>query len=184
MAQHPSLSTRVLLTCAAIGVATGLLSAGAGYLSVAVAAGLPLFYGLILGAHVLPGVVAQALLRQAWVALVTHLIAALVASALAPQWTPRFLGTAILIGGIQEGVAALSRYRRWEPWRFIVSALVIGAVLAATIGLAADVGQFPVGAQIVYLALFLVSPAAWTVVGLAIAAALRRAGVARTRTGG
>lgn len=183
MARSSSLSTRVLLTCAAIGVATGLLSAGAGYLSVPVSAALPVLYGLILGAHVLPGVIAQELLRLPWVALITHLIAALVSSALAPQWTARFLGAAILIGGIQEGVAALTRYRKWEPWRFIVSALVIGAVLAATIGLAADVGRFTLWAQILYLGLFLVSPVAWTLVGLAIGAALRRAGVSRTRTG-
>ena len=59
---------------------------------------------------------------------------------------------------------------------------MIGAVLAATIGLAADVGRFTLWAQIVYLGLFLLSPVAWTLVGLAIGAALRRAGVARIST--
>jgi energy-coupling factor transport system substrate-specific component len=182
VASISALSTRVLLTCAAIGVATGLLSAGAGYLSVPVSLAIPVLYGLILGAQVLPGVIAQELLRMPWVALLTHLMAALVSTALAPQWMARFLGTAILIGGIQEGVAALTRYRRWEPWRFVVSALIIGVVLAATIGLAADVGRFAVWAQIVYLGLFLVSPVAWTLAGLALGAALRRAGVGRIRT--
>ncbi|MGC5224121.1 ECF transporter S component [Micromonospora sp. DT81.3] len=182
MPTSSALSTRVLLTCAAIGVATGILSATAGYLSVPISAAIPVLYGLILGAQVLPGVIAQELLRLPWVALMTHLMGALVSSALAPQWTGRFLGAAILIGGIQEGVAAITRYRRWEPWRFVVSALLIGAVLAATIGLAADVGRFEPWAQLVYVGFFLVSPVAWTLVGLAIGAALRRAGVARTRT--
>jgi len=182
VAPASALSTRVLLTCAAIGVATGVLSAGAGYLSVPIAAGIPVLYGVILGAQVLPGVIAQELMRLPWVALITHLMAALVSSALAPQWMGRFLGAAILIGGIQEGVAALTRYRKWEPWRFVVSALLIGAVLAATIGLAADVGRFAPWAQVLYLGLFLVSPVAWTLAGLAIGAALHRAGVARMRT--
>lgn len=175
----PLLSTRVLLTCAAIGVATGLLSAGAGYLSVPISAAIPVLYGVLLGSHVLPGVVAQALLRLPWVALITHVLAALVSSALAPHWATRFLGAAILIGGIQEGIAALTRYHSWEWWRFLISAVIIGVVLAVSIGVAADIGKFAPWAVVVYLGLFVVAPVAWTFVGLAIAAALRRAGVAR-----
>ena len=173
------LSTRVLLTCAAIGVATGLLSAGAGYLSVPISAAIPVLYGALLGSHVLPGVIAQALLRLPWVALITHVLAALVSSALAPHWATRFLGAAILIGGIQEGVAALTRYRAWEWWRFLVSAVVVGVVLAVSIGIAADAGRFATWALVIYFGLFLVAPVVWTFIGLAIAAALRRAGVAR-----
>lgn len=173
------LSTSVLLTCAAIGVATGALQAGAGALSLVVAAGAPMLYGLVLGVHVLPGVVAQELLRRPWVALITHLVAALAASAVTPIWIGRYLGTALLIGLLQEGIAALSRYRSWQAWRFYVSAVVVGAVIAVAIGLVADVGRFAPWAQIVYVTLFVVGPVAWTGVGLAIGAALRRAGVRR-----
>jgi len=71
---HPrTLSTRVLLICAAIGVASGLLAAVAGYVSPFVFATLPVLYGLVLASHVVPGVIAQALLRLPWVALLTHL---------------------------------------------------------------------------------------------------------------
>ena len=174
-----ALSTRVLLTCAAIGVATGLLSAGAGYLSVPVSAAIPVLYGVLLGSHVLPGVIAQALLRLPWVALLTHLLAALVSSALAPHWATRFLGAAILIGGIQEGVSALTRYRHWEWWRFLVSALIVGAVLGVSIGIALGTGDFVPWAAVLYYSLFLLAPVAWTFVGIAVAGALRRAGVAR-----
>ncbi len=177
MARPAPLSTRVLLTCAAIGVATGVLQAGAGAVSGVVVAAFPVFYGLVLGIHVLPGVIAQELLRLPWVALLTHLMAALVASAVVPVWIGRYLGTALLIGGLQEGIAALSRYRRWEPWRFFVSAVIVGVVLAAAIWFAADVAQFRDGAQIVYVALFVVGPVAWTAAGLAVGRALRRAGV-------
>jgi energy-coupling factor transport system substrate-specific component len=174
------LSTSVLLTCAAIGVATGALSAGAGAISGPVSAAVPLLYGLVLGVHVLPGVIAQELLRRPWVALITHLIAALVASAVVPLWIGRYIGTALLIGALQEGIAALGRYRRWDAWRFFVSAIVVGVVIAVPIWFAADVSRFPLWGQIIYIGLFIVGPVAWTAVGLAIGAALHRAGVART----
>ena len=173
------LSTSVLLTCAAIGVATGALSAGAGAISGPVSATVPIIYGLVLGVHVLPGVVAQERLRRPWVALITHMVAALVASAVVPLWIGRYIGTALLIGALQEGIAALGRYRHWEAWRFFVSAIVVGALIAVPIWFAADVSRFPVWGQIIYLALFIVGPVLWTAVGLAIGAALRRAGVAR-----
>jgi len=180
VASASRLSTSVLLTCAAIGVATGALSAGAGAISGPVSAAVPILYGLVLGVHVLPGVIAQELLRRPWVALITHLIAALVASAVVPLWIGRYIGTALLIGALQEGIAALGRYRRWEPWRFFVSAIVVGVVIAVPIWFAADVSRFPLWGQIVYIALFIIGPVAWTAVGLAIGAALRRAGVARS----
>ena len=130
MATASRLSTSVLLTCAAIGVATGALSAGAGAISGPVSATVPIVYGLVLGVHVLPGVIAQELLRRPWVALITHLVAALVASAVVPLWIGRYIGTALLIGALQEGIAALGRYRRWEAWRFFLSAVIIGVLIA------------------------------------------------------
>lgn len=180
MARTPALSTRVLLICAAIGVATGALQVAAGAVSAPVSAFVPVLYGLVLGVHVIPGVIAQALLRLPWVALITHVLAALVASAFAPPWIGRYIGTALLIGGLQEGIAALTRYRRWEPWRFFVSAVIVGAVIAVAIWFAADVSKFALWGQIVYVALFIVGPVLWTGVGLGVGDALRRAGVART----
>lgn len=181
MAAASRLSTSVLLTCAAIGVAAGVLQAGAGAISGPVSAALPILYGLVLGVHVLPGVIAQELLRAPWVALITHMIAALVASAVVPLWIGRYVGTALLIGGLQELIAAASRYKRWEPWRFFLSAVIIGIVIAAAIWFAADISRFPLWGQIVYVALFVLGPVLWTAVGLAIGRALRRAGVPRQR---
>lgn len=179
MAPASRLSTRVLLVCAAIGVATGLLGGVEGWLAVPVIAAVPILYGFVLGVHVLPGIVAQEALRLPWVALVTHLIAALASSAIAPPYTLRFLGTALLFGGLQELVAALVRYRSWAPWRFFVSAVVIGAVVALAVFFIADLGALPLWAQVVYLALAVLGPVAWTAVGLGIGVGLRRAGVAR-----
>lgn len=160
-----------------------MLQAGAGALSAPVSAAAPILYGLVLGVHVLPGVVAQELLRRPWVAIITHLVAALVASAVVPLWIGRYIGTALLIGGLQELIAALSRYRRWDAWRFFLSAVIVGGVIATAIWFAADVTRFPLWGQIVYVALFVVGPVAWTAVGLAIGTALRRAGVARRSQG-
>ena len=169
----------MLLTCAAIGVATGLAGGAAGWLTIPLLGLAPMFYGLLLGVHVLPGIIAQEALQLPGVALLAHVLAALVSSAVAPVYMLQFLGTAVLFGGIQELVAALTRYRSWAPWRFFVSAVVIGAIIAMAVFFAAHLGAMKVWAQITYLALSVLAPVAWTAVGLGIGRALRRAGVAR-----
>jgi energy-coupling factor transport system substrate-specific component len=73
------------------------------------------------------------------------------------------------------------RYRSWAPWRFFVSAFVIGLVVAAAVFFAAHLAAMPLWAQILYLVLSVLGPMAWTAVGLAVGRALRRAGVARPR---
>ncbi|MFS0853108.1 ECF transporter S component [Microbacterium sp. 179-I 3D4 NHS] len=180
MARTPALPTRVLLICAAIGVATGLLGGIAGWVTpILLASPLLFLYGLVLGSHVLPGIIAQEVLRRPFVALVTHLVAAIVASAFNPAWALRFIGTALLFGAIQEGVAALTRYRAWGAWRFFVSAALIGVVVAVAVFFAAHLGTLPLWAQIAYLAVSVLGPVVWTAIGLAVGSALSRAGVAR-----
>ncbi|MFS0912129.1 ECF transporter S component [Microbacterium sp. 179-I 3D2 NHS] len=179
MARTPVLTTRTLLVCAAIGVATGILGGVAGLLTPVVLVTAPFVYGLLLGSHVLPGIIAQEVLRKPLVALVAHLVAALVASAFNPAWALRFIGTALLFGLIQEGVAALTRYRAWGAWRFLLSAVVIGVIVAAVVFVAAHLGTLPAWAQILYLAISVLGPVVWTLIGLAIGSSLRRAGVAR-----
>jgi energy-coupling factor transport system substrate-specific component len=182
VAARPSaLSTRVLLICAAIGVATGLLGGIAGWITPIVIATAPMLYGLVLGVHVLPGIIAQEVVRLPWVALLAHVLAALVASATSPQWAGRYIGTALLIGGIQEGVAALTRYRSWAPWRFFVSAVIVGAIIAVVVALIVDLGSFAPWVQAAYLTISVLGPVAWTAVGLAVGARLRSAGVAARR---
>lgn len=177
MPKNRLLSTRVLLICAAVGVATGLVSAGAGYLSLPISTLAPVLYGLVLGSHVLPGIVAQSLLRLPGVALISHILSALIATAFAPAWVLRYVGTALLIGLIQEGITAIGRYRYWGLGRFMVSAVIVGIILAVPIGFAADVDKFAPWAFILYLVMFIVGPVAWTFVGVRIGTALRRAGV-------
>lgn len=179
MPKSPLLSTRVLLVCAAIGVATGIVGGVAGLVTPVVIAGIPWAYGLVLGSHVLPGIIAQEVLRRPLVALSAHVFAALIASAFNPAWTFRFIGTALLFGGIQEGVAALTRYRSWGAWRFFISAAVIGVFVAVVVFFVVDLDKLPLWAQITYPIVSVLGPVAWTVVGLGVGSALRRAGVAR-----
>lgn len=179
MPRTPALSTRILLVCAAIGVATGLVGGVAGLLTPVVLLTAPFAYGLLLGSHVLPGIIAQEVLRRPLVALITHLVAAVVSSAFNPAWALRFIGTALLFGAIQEGVAALTRYRAWGAWRFFASAAVIGVFVAVVVFFAAHLAVLPAWAQVLYLLISVLGPIAWTAVGLAIGAALSRAGVAR-----
>jgi len=179
VATRTRLSTRVLLICAAIGVATGIVGGIAGLITPGVLIVAAPLYGLVLGAHVLPGIISQELLRLPFVAIITHLIAALVASAFAVGFAPRFLGTALLFGGIQEGVAALTRYKAWGAWRFFISAVVIGILVAVVVGFAAHLSTLEPWAQILYLAVSVLGPVAWTAVALWIGSGLRRAGVAR-----
>ncbi len=170
----------MLLICAAIGVATGILGGIAGWVTPLLLASPLLFlYGLVLGSHVLPGIIAQEVLRLPFVALITHVFAALIASAFNPAWSLRFIGTALLFGLIQEGVAALTRYRSWGAWRFFVSALLIGVVVAVAVFFAANLAVLPLWAQLLYLTISVLGPVAWTAVGLAIGSSLRKAGVAR-----
>lgn len=183
MARNPILTTRVLLVCAAIGVATGLATALWTPLHGITAAGAIPLYGLVLGFHALPGVIAQQVLRLPWVALLTHAMAALIACAFVPVMAGRYLAAAIVFGGVQEGVSALTRYRHWETWRFLLSGAITGVVLAVAMWFAFHVSTLAPWAQVLFVALFILGPVAWTAVGLVIGSSLRRAGVARAGAG-
>ncbi|MFD5213724.1 ECF transporter S component [Microbacterium sp. NPDC058345] len=178
MTTRTALDTRTLLICAAIGVATGILGGIAGAVTLGVLAVVPYVYGLVLGVHVLPGIIAQEVLRRPLVALITHVVAALISSAFNPVWAMRFIGTALLFGAIQEGVAALTRYRSWGRWRFFVSAVIIGVIVAAVVGVVVDLARFALWVQVAYLVVSVLGPVAWTAVGVAVGNSLRRAGLA------
>nr|WP_245325183.1 ECF transporter S component [Microbacterium amylolyticum] len=169
------------MVCAAIGVATGILGGIEGWLTIPVLATAPFLYGFLLGVHTLPGIVSQEIFRAPGVAFVTHLLAALVSCVVAPVYIPQFLGTALLFGGIQELIAALFRYQAWSWWRYLISALVIGSVVAFVVWMAADLSALPAWARIAYVTLALLGPIVWTFVGLGLGRALDRAGVAPRR---
>ncbi|MET4637622.1 ECF transporter S component [Mycetocola sp. 2940] len=172
-------STRLLLTCAAIGVAGGLVFVASGYVQGLVAATLPIAYGLLVGIYFLPGVIAQSLLRRGGVALLTGLFAGLVAAAFSPQWFFRYLGAGLAIGVLQELPFLITRYRYWRAWIFYLAATVAGLILGFGVFVVIGLSSFAGWANLVYFALFAVSPVIVTWLGRIIADRLDKTGVAR-----
>lgn len=180
MAPNQRLSTRVLLICAAIGVVTGLVSAVAGWVSAPTIALAPALYGVVLTAHALPGIVAQDVLRQPWVALITHLLAALVAAATTPMFVMSYIAAVVIMGGVQELWALLGRYRNWSAGWQTAGGAVLGAILGLTAGLIVAMNHLPAWGAIFSVLITVAGGIAWALIGLAIGRSLRRAGLVRT----
>ena len=172
-------STRLLLTCAAIGVAGGLVFVVSGYVQGLLAATVPILYGSLIGIYFLPGVISQSLLRRGGVALLTGLFAGLVAAAFSPHWFFRYLGAGLAIGALQELPFLVSRYRYWKAWIFYLAAGVAGLVLGLGVFVAIGVSHFAGWANLVYFGLFAVSPVVVTWIGRLIADRIDQTGVAR-----
>ena len=175
-------STRVILSCAAIGVGGGLFAAGAGYFAGLIAGIAPMLYGITIGSHFLPSAVALALLKRPGVGILTGFIAGLVGAAFAPQWILRFLATGLLVGALLELPFFITRYRNWSPWLYYVAAAGSGLVLAAGTFIALGAEHYAPWFWALYLSLFALSPVFFTWLGRVIAASLSRAGVARSLT--
>ncbi|QPZ37656.1 ECF transporter S component [Paramicrobacterium chengjingii] len=172
-------STRLLMTCAAIGVGSGIVFTVAGLVNGIVAAAAPIVYGLAIGVYFLPGVIAQSLLRLPGVALITSLIAGLVGSAVNPAFIMRYLATGLAVGLLQEIPFAISKYRYWRPWVFYVAAAVMGTIFGGAVFIAVGMEHFVGWANLVYFGLFAVSPVIFTWLGRVIAAGINKTGVAR-----
>ncbi len=172
------LSTRLLLTCAAIGVAGGFVVLPAVWAGTALLAVAPQFYGLIVGAYLFPGVIAQSLARRGGLALVTATLAGIVASPFIAGgfgYIPLF----ILVGVLQEVPFAIAGYRYWKGWVFYLTAVVAGLGIAVGVFIAVNAASAPLWVQIVNPLVFVVSLVLFTYLGRVVAAGLTRAGVAR-----
>lgn len=172
-------STRVLLSCAAIGVVGGIVAGASGYLAAAFAAFGPLLYGITAGTHFLPSVIALALLKRPGTGVLAGVIAGLVGAAFAPWWILRFLGTGLLVGVLLELPFLASRYRRWDAWLFYVSAAFSGLVLAVGVFIALGAEHYAWWAWAIALPLWVASPVLFAWIGRVIAARLAKAGVAQ-----
>ena len=171
-------STRLLLSCAAIGVAGGLLFIVNSYIGGTVNAVIPVLYGLTLGVYFVPGAIAQALYRRGGVALLVGVLSGLVSAAFQPLG---FLAALIAlgIGAVQELPFLVTRYRIWPVWLFVAGGALSGLILA--VGMYRLVGAHDldgVGTAILLVGSF-VSPMVFTLLALALARALAATGVAR-----
>jgi energy-coupling factor transport system substrate-specific component len=174
-----SLSTRLLLTCAAIGVAGGLVFGVVGYLHPVVLLTAPVLYGALIGVYFFPGVVAQSLLRRGGVALLTGTIAGLAASAIDPVNLWRHVAVGLLIGALQELPFLVTGYRYWRGWVFALAAAIAGVVMGALVLVLVGPHHFAPVAEIVYIALFVLSPLLVTWLARVVARGIDSTGAAR-----
>jgi energy-coupling factor transport system substrate-specific component len=171
-------STRLLLSCAAIGVAGGVLFIVNSYLGGTINAVIPVLYGLTLGVYFVPGAIAQFLFRRPGVALLVAVLAGLVSAAFQPLGFGAAL-IAVGIGLVQELPFALFRYRRWPLWLFVAGAVLSGVILAFGMYRLVGANDLDAVGTLILLAGSVLSPVIFTLIALALARALAATGVAR-----
>lgn len=164
-------TTAYLLTCAAIGVAGGVLLWGATGLSTLLFATVPFISVAIAGLWLLPAVIALRLLHRPFAGLLVGLISGLVVFPylLTNLWWAFFAELPFLI------VA----YRSWSTWQHYAGAAAVGIVYPVLAAESFNLWSMPVWAQIAFFVLTLASSLAGTWLGIVIADRLRAAGVAR-----
>ncbi|MDF0532392.1 ECF transporter S component [Tsukamurella sp. 8F] len=171
------LSTRTLMTCAAIAVGASVFSIPVAWAEAAVGASLPVLYAAMAGAWVFGSVLAQALLRQGGVALVTAVLMGLISAITTPLGWSTGAGF-VLIGLLLELPFLCVRYRRWPTWLFLPGPLLVGFLFnALPLAFVLRAGALQPIAFALVLTLPLVSCVLATVLAIVIARRLRRAGL-------
>jgi energy-coupling factor transport system substrate-specific component len=173
-----NVSTRLLLSCAAIGVAGGILFAVNAWIGGTVNAVAPIFYGLTVGVYFVPGAVAQYLFHRGGVAIIATVVAGLVAA----PFQPIGLWAALIsvgIGLFQELPFLVTKYRRWNTWLFFAGAVFAGIVMAIGMYRVVAKGALDVAGSITLMGSYFIAPIIFTAIAVALGAALWRTGVAR-----
>lgn len=173
-----NMTTRFLLSCAAIAVGGGLIGIPNAYLFDGLAISAPALLGLAAGLYVLPGIVAQAAFRRPGVALLTQVLAGLAAAPFVPTGILSVIAFALL-GLLLEIPYAVLLYRYWRGWFAYVAGAFVAVIYSVLWGFAYDTPSLGlvtlVGQPLILLASMVV--ATW--VGRLIAFRLERTGVLR-----
>lgn len=172
--------TALLLTCAALGVAGGLLLAPANWVSTILFPGLPFVSVALAGLWLLPSVIALRLLRAPLVGLLVGLLAGLV---IVPFSGYGFgsVATNLWWAAFTELPFLFVMWRYWGTWLHYVGAVVVGVVYPLLAWASFDLGGFTLPVQLLFFAITLASCVAATALGILIADRLRAAGVGRGR---
>lgn len=171
------MTTRLLLTCAAIGAAFGVVAIGTTYAMAALFALAPVFVGVLSGYFIMPGVVAQALLRKPGVAILTHLFAAIIAFPFSPPGVTSG-GVLLFNGVVLEAAFAIGRYRYWKAWVHFAAATVLAGIGSAGVLTVLAAEKSPTWMFVLVPVLLLVADLAYVWVGRLVAAGVARTGVA------
>lgn len=174
----PRLSTRVLLSCAAISIVTGVLFVLTGALHAVVIATVPWLYGALIGLYFLPGAIAQGLFRLPGVAVVTILFAA-VLTALSPVMSLGWavFGPMALIGVLQELPYAVFAYRRRTRRVALIGATASGLLLGGVFAYIFEFSHGQIVLAVLQLVATTVSVLLFSWLGWFISDRLRAAGV-------
>ncbi|WP_336725073.1 ECF transporter S component [Cellulosimicrobium cellulans] len=175
--RRQSLTTRYLMTCAAIGAATGVLLVPANFVAAALASTVPVLYSAMLGLWIVGPVLALALVRRPGAAVLTMLVAGVISSA-SPLGASSIL-TCLMVGAALEVAFLVTLYRVWAPWLFYVATFVFSALYTWSAFVAFDAASMAPVVQVLIVALMMVSSLVGTWAGLLLARRLERAGVAR-----
>ncbi|APZ35508.1 hypothetical protein BOH66_15665 [Microbacterium aurum] len=171
-------TTAYLLTCAAIGVATGLLIIPATAFSTATYATMPPVSAIVAGAWVIGFVVAMRLIERPGAALLTGLISRLVATPLSTTGAA-IVVTNVMFAAFIELPFLVTLYRRWSRWLYLVGATLLAAFYSVWTVTAADMQAFQGWVVALYVVVLFASELGAVALGLVIADRLRAAGVAR-----
>lgn len=164
-------TTAFLLTCAAIGVAGGVLLWGAGWASSALTPFSPVAAMAFSGAWLLPATIALRLLERPFAGLLVGLLSGLVAFP--------FLGASVWWAFFAELGFLVVLYRFWTVWQHYIGAVVVGIVYPVLSAEFFNLWQMEPGVIIAFFAVTLASCLVGTWLGILIADRLRRAGVAK-----
>ncbi|KLN35345.1 ECF transporter S component [Cellulosimicrobium cellulans] len=175
--RRQSLTTRYLMTCAAIGAATGVLLVPANFVAAALASTVPVLYSAMLGLWIVGPVLALALVRRPGAAVLTMLVAGVISSA-SPLGASSIL-TCLMVGAALEVAFLVTLYRVWAPWLFYVATFVFSALYTWSAFVAFDAASMASVVQVLIVALMMASSLVGTWAGLLLARRLERAGVAR-----
>lgn len=157
-----SFPTRLLLTCAAIGVVgAALLIPLLNVFSPAVVGGMPFVYMALVAVWVLPGLLALALLRRGGVALIVAVVSGLVAAPFNPYGIFVVVEN-LIVALFLELPFLIGLWRDWRAPRFLIAG-AIGAFSLGLFSLSILVTAIP------STALLLVAIAIPILVGLALA---------------
>ncbi|WP_405374837.1 MULTISPECIES: ECF transporter S component [unclassified Microbacterium] len=169
-------TTAFLLTCAAIGVASGIVLAFGWWISLGLFATVPFASVAVSGLWLMPAVIALRLLNRPFAGLLVGVISGLV---LAPFWTIYAVGTTVFWSIFPELPFLVSLYRRWSTWLHYVGAVIAGVAYPFLAAQSFDLWSMTPIVLVLFVLLCAVSCVVGTWAGILIADRLRAAGVAR-----
>jgi energy-coupling factor transport system substrate-specific component len=171
-------TTAFLLTCAAIGVATGLLIIPATAFSTLTYPLVPPLSALVGGAWIVGFVIAMRLLERPGAAVLTGLISGLVATPFSATG-PAIIVTNVMFAAFVELPFLVILYRRWYRWLFYAGAALVTALYAVWTATAVNMSAFAGWVLPLYVVALFASNLGAVALGIFVADRLTRAGVAR-----